>query len=126
MTRIDYSFLDLTVLPFLRRLTISQDAAILFSVDLDRVLWANAFGVRLFSGDGLADLLETSLSPSHPLIRQIANALHAEGATAAEATCLRVGHVHCKADEDGKQGHQKSFHREFDPLSVGGRACQTR
>ncbi|MCB1386516.1 MAG: PAS domain S-box protein [Nitratireductor sp.] len=79
MTRIDYSFLDLTVLPFLRRLTISQDAAILFSVDLDRVLWANAFGVRLFSGDGLADLLETSLSPSHPLIRQIGNAIRQVG-----------------------------------------------
>ena len=68
----DYSYLDLTVMAFLRKRVISQDAAVLFSPEMDRVLWANAFGAKLFSGSGLAELLDVHLSPTHPLVRQIA------------------------------------------------------
>ena len=88
----DYSYLDLTVMAFLRKRVISQDAAVLFSPELDRVLWANAFGARLFSGSGLAELLDVRLSTAHPLIRQIANALRQAEEDEPVVRQLRVNH----------------------------------
>jgi PAS domain S-box-containing protein len=74
MKRPEYSFLDLTVLPFLRRKVLSGDATILFSEDFSRVIWANAVGTDLFGGRGIADLLESRLSDNHSLVKQFRNA----------------------------------------------------
>ena len=74
MDRSNYSFLDYTVMPFLRKKVISSDAAVLFSEDFSKVLWANAIGTKLFGGSNVIDLLETGLSQSHPLVRQFKNA----------------------------------------------------
>ena len=88
----DYSYLDLTVMAFLRKRVISQDAAVLFSPGLDRILWANAFGARLFSGSGLAELLDVRLSADQPLIRQIANVLRQADDDEPVIRRLRVNH----------------------------------
>lgn len=88
----DYSYLDLTVMAFLRKRVISQDAAVLFSPEMDRVLWANAFGAKLFSGSGLAELLDVHLSPTHPLIRQIAGAMQQAEDDEPVIRRLRVNH----------------------------------
>src|SRR5680860_215398 len=69
-----YSFLELTVMPFLRRKVISADAAILFDGSFEQILWANAVGTELFGGRAILDLLGTNLTPRHPLISQIRNA----------------------------------------------------
>ena len=69
-----YSYLDLAVMPFLRRSVISQDAALLFNADFSRVLWANATGTELFGGGGIAELLEETLSANHPAVRQLTRA----------------------------------------------------
>jgi len=74
MTRSKYSYLDLTVLPFLRRKVLSGDATILFSSNFTSVVWANAVGTDLFGGRGIADLLETRLSEGHSLVKQFRNA----------------------------------------------------
>ncbi|MFK7902625.1 MAG: hypothetical protein AB8B49_07255, partial [Nitratireductor sp.] len=70
----NYSFLDLTVLPFLRRRVISDQAAILFDVQLKSVLWANAAGTQLLGGVHVGDLLDVELSSEHELVSQIKNA----------------------------------------------------
>ena len=88
----DYSYLDLTVMAFLRKRVISQDAAVLFSPEMDRVLWANAFGAKLFSGSGLAELLDVHLSPTHPLVRQIAGAIQQAEDDEPVIRRLRVNH----------------------------------
>lgn len=74
MQDVEYSYLDLTVMPFLRKKVISSDSVILFRKDFARVLWANAVGTQLFGGHGIADLLDTRLSPRHPLVGQLINA----------------------------------------------------
>lgn len=74
MTQSEYSYLDLTVMPFLRKRVISNEAAILFDKQFGNVLWANAIGAELFGGNGLIDLLDAEISQGHPLVRQIKNA----------------------------------------------------
>lgn len=74
MNRSEYSYLDLTVMPFLRRKVISSDAAILFDEDITKVLWANAVGTELFGGNGIFGLLGLELSEKHSLVRQLKNA----------------------------------------------------
>ncbi|WP_075995596.1 PAS domain S-box protein [Salaquimonas pukyongi] len=92
MSTSDYSYLDLTVMGFLRKRVLSQDAAVLFSPGFERVLWANAFGARLFSGSGLADLLDVRLTQAHPLIRQIANAIRQVEDDEPVVRQLRISH----------------------------------
>lgn len=74
MHRSKHSYLDLSVLAEPRRYMLSSDAAILFGPAFDRVLWANAVGSRFFGGKHIGDLLEATISPSHPIVRQIAEA----------------------------------------------------
>ncbi len=74
MTLSNYSYLDFTVMPFLRKKVISADAAILFNSGLEKVLWANATGADLFGGNGIFSLLDIDLSENHPLVKQLKNA----------------------------------------------------
>ena len=70
----EYSFLDLTVMPFLRRRVISPDAAVLFDRDFRRVLWANAIGTNLFGGNAVGDLIGFDLPADNQIMRQLRNA----------------------------------------------------
>ena len=74
MTLSNYSYLDFTVMPFLRKKVISADAAILFNSSFEKVLWANATGADLFGGNGIFSLLDVDLSENHPLVKQLKNA----------------------------------------------------
>lgn len=71
MLSVDYSFLDFTVMPFLRRRVLSAHAAILFNNSMDHALWANAAGTELFGTGEVIELLETEFSTTHPLVSQI-------------------------------------------------------
>lgn len=75
MAATHYSFVDLTVLPALRRRLLASEATVLFAADLGRVLWANPRGARLFGGAGIAELVGSPLSPQQPFVRQLAAAV---------------------------------------------------
>ncbi|MFZ1814603.1 MAG: ATP-binding protein [Rhizobiaceae bacterium] len=70
-----YSYLDLSVHQALRKRVLSSDPAILFSGQMDAILWANAPGSAFFGGSGIADLLSNRLNRDQPFVRQIANAV---------------------------------------------------
>jgi PAS domain S-box-containing protein len=70
----EYSFLDLTVMSFLRRRVISPDAAVLFDREFRRVLWANAIGTKLFGGNAVGDLIGFDLPADNQIMRQLRNA----------------------------------------------------
>lgn len=70
MQKNENPIIDLTGLSELRRKILSTDPALLFSTDMQTVLWANAPGARFFGGNGLAALLGIRFEPDHPLIRQ--------------------------------------------------------
>jgi PAS domain S-box-containing protein len=74
MARVEYPFLELTVLPPLRRRFLAPEPALLFSGDIGAVLWANAPGANLLGGGAIGELANRPLSPGQPLVRQIAQA----------------------------------------------------
>jgi len=67
----DNSYLDLCVHADLRMHVLSADAAALFSADLKRILWCNAYGARVFGGAGVADLLSARLSDEQSFVHQL-------------------------------------------------------
>ena len=69
-----YSYLDLTVLPELRRKVLSGDAAILFSSDMLGLSWANAAGALLFGGAGIAEMIASPLNANQPFVQQLSAA----------------------------------------------------
>lgn len=71
----NYSFLDLTVMPFLRRKVVTGEAALVFDSELNSILWANAAGTKLFGGNNVGELLEIDLSNASELMEQVKNAL---------------------------------------------------
>ncbi len=71
----EHSYLDLSVLPELRHCILSNEAVVLFNKDLRSLLWANAAGAKLFGGQGVADLLNVTLSDNQSVIRQLRDAI---------------------------------------------------
>ena len=69
------SYLDLSVLKELRHHVLSQDAVVLFNHSVEKILWANATGARLFGGRGVADLLSAKLSDSQSIVRQLKDSI---------------------------------------------------
>ncbi|MEZ5790907.1 MAG: PAS domain-containing sensor histidine kinase [Nitratireductor sp.] len=74
MPETSYSYLDLTVLPALRRKVLSGDAAILFTSDMLGLLWANAAGALLFGGAGIAEMIASPLNANQPFVQQLSAA----------------------------------------------------
>ena len=75
MQNTQYSFLDLTVMPFLRRKVITSEAALVFDTELNSILWANAAGTKLFGGNNVGELLDIDLNNASDLMGQVKNAL---------------------------------------------------
>lgn len=75
MQNTQYSFLDLTVMPFLRRKVITNEAALVFDTELSSILWANAAGTKLFGGNNVGELLDIDLNNASDLMNQVKNAL---------------------------------------------------
>ncbi len=71
----EHSYLDLSVLPELRPFVLSPDAVAVFREDLSSIIWSNAAGAQLLGGNGIVDLLATSLSNSQSFIKQLGNAV---------------------------------------------------
>ena len=69
------SYLDLSVLKELRHHVLSQDAVVLFNQSVDKILWANATGARLFGGRGVVDLLSAKLSDNQSIVRQLKDSI---------------------------------------------------
>ena len=69
------SYLDLSVLPDLRTCVLTTRPVVVFSENLDAIVWANAAGAQLFGGTGVADLLTLRISSENPLIRQLGHAV---------------------------------------------------
>ena len=75
----DHSYLDLSVLPELSMCVLSQDAVVVFRRDMERIIWANAAGARLFGGRGVVDLLAATLSQTQSIVRQINDTIEQMG-----------------------------------------------
>jgi PAS domain S-box-containing protein len=65
------SYLDLSVLKELRKDVLSHNAVVLFSEQIDQIIWANAGGAKLFGGNGVLDLLSANISSSQSIVRQL-------------------------------------------------------
>ena len=87
-----YPFIDVAVhervrLPFAR-----GDAVILFSLELDRVLWASGRGAALFGHRSIYDFLDARLSPADLALRQVkAAARQVGGPGDVRKLVMRVG-----------------------------------
>ncbi|NVD37850.1 PAS domain S-box protein [Ensifer sp. HO-A22] len=66
-----YPFIDIAVHERVREHFARGDAAILFSRDLSRVLWANDQGAAFFGADSIYDFIETGPNPNDLSARQL-------------------------------------------------------
>ncbi len=71
MGQANYPYLDLSVLPEIRNHVIAPNAAVLFSADLERVLWANGEGASLIGSPAIRRALEGSIEVNPATMRQI-------------------------------------------------------
>ena len=71
MPKLEYSYLDLCVLPQLRGRVLSPEPTLVFDGALEAVLWVNAAGAEYFGGEGVVELLSSRPSPSQPFIQQL-------------------------------------------------------
>ncbi|MEM9277385.1 MAG: PAS domain-containing protein, partial [Pseudomonadota bacterium] len=69
------SYLDLSVLPTLRACVLSNEPVVVFSRNLDDIIWSNAAGARLFGGTGIAEILAMAIPTGHPILVQLKNAV---------------------------------------------------
>lgn len=58
----------------LRTRVLGRDAVVVYSSDLESVLWANVSGAKLFGGNTIDEFINQSVEPGHPFIRQLASA----------------------------------------------------
>ena len=73
-------YIQLAATANLRAKVLSGDAAVVFSRNMEEIVWANSQGARLFGGGRIAALLASPISRSHPFIRQLQDAaLQIEG-----------------------------------------------
>ncbi|MEL6783378.1 MAG: HAMP domain-containing sensor histidine kinase [Pseudomonadota bacterium] len=69
-----YPYLDLTVMPALRAHAVSARAAVLFSADMDTVLWTNAMGAQLLGADNARAALDGAMNADRTMMRQLSYA----------------------------------------------------
>jgi PAS domain S-box-containing protein len=74
MPQIHYPFIDIAVHPIVRARFAAGEAIVLFSRDLDAVLWANGDGARLFGFSDIYDFMEDGPDCSGVSFRQLASA----------------------------------------------------
>lgn len=74
MPQVHYPFIDIAVHPAVRKHFAAGDAVVLFSRDMDDVLWANGEGARLFGHREIYDLLEAGPERGAVAFRQLAAA----------------------------------------------------
>ena len=72
MPQIQYPFIDIAVHPAVRTRFAAGDAIVLFSAEMDRVLWANGEGARLFGHADIYDFLDNGPDRSSVAFRQLA------------------------------------------------------
>ncbi len=71
MATVQYPFIDIAVHPRVRERFSRGEALVLFSPDLQRVLWANGSGAKLFGHDYIYDLLEDGPDKGSVTFRQM-------------------------------------------------------
>ncbi len=71
MPAVQYPFIDIAVHARVRDGFARGDAIVLFSAELDRVLWANGAGARLFGNAAIYDFLEEGPSAGDVTFRQV-------------------------------------------------------
>ncbi|WFS01317.1 ATP-binding protein [Rhizobium tumorigenes] len=76
MPAVQYPFIDIAVHPSIRERFARGEAMALFSVELDRVLWANGAGADLFGYTAIYDFLDQGARPGDVSFRQIAATAH--------------------------------------------------
>jgi PAS domain S-box-containing protein len=74
MPQIQYPFIDIAVHPIVRARFAAGEAIVLFSRDLDAVLWANGDGARLFGFSNIYDFMEDGPDRGGVSFRQLASA----------------------------------------------------
>nr|WP_312858609.1 hypothetical protein [Rhizobium sp. G21] len=74
MPQIHYPFIDIAVHPIVRARFAAGEAIVLFSRDLDAVLWANGDGARLFGFSNIYDFMEDGPDRGGVSFRQLASA----------------------------------------------------
>jgi PAS domain S-box-containing protein len=74
MPQVHYPFIDVAVHPAIRQRFAAGDAVVLFSRDMDDVLWANGEGARLFGHPAIYDLIERGPERGGVAFRQLAAA----------------------------------------------------
>ncbi|MEL6965802.1 MAG: hypothetical protein AAGM04_00330, partial [Pseudomonadota bacterium] len=71
MAQAQYPYLDLTVLDPVRKFVVAPSAALIFSRDLDRLLWANGEGTQLIGSPAIRPAIEGEFSFNPAMARQI-------------------------------------------------------
>ncbi|MEZ2129528.1 MULTISPECIES: ATP-binding protein [unclassified Sinorhizobium] len=74
MPAIQYPFIDIAVHARVRERFARGEAMVLFSADMERVLWANGAGAELFGHDAIYDFLDQGVNRSDVSFRQIETA----------------------------------------------------
>ena len=75
MSRKKYSFIDLCVMPELRDHIVAEHGAVLFSENLEQVIWANSEGAKLLNISPTGDTLDNLPAWFRSTIRQIHGAV---------------------------------------------------
>ncbi len=63
----------------LRNRVFSREAVVVYSHELDEIVWANASGANLFGGATISEFLAAEFDEKHPFIRQLASAVRQLG-----------------------------------------------
>lgn len=74
MPAIQYPFIDIAVHARVRERFARGEAMVLFSADMERVLWANGAGAELFGHDAIYDFLDQGVNRTDVSFRQIETA----------------------------------------------------
>lgn len=75
MPAIQYPFIDIAVHARVRERFARGEAMVLFSADMERVLWANGAGAELFGHDAIYDFLDQGVDRADVSFRQIETAV---------------------------------------------------
>ncbi len=92
MAAVQYPFIDIAVHERVRERFASGEAMVLFSADVDRVLWANGAGSALFGNASIYDFLEEGPAREDVTFRQLeASALQLHSVSDRRTLTIRVG-----------------------------------
>ena len=74
ITASKFNWFELLADENLQRMALTGNAVIVYSGDLEKIMWANASGAKLFGGSGIDQFMTADFSSAHPFIRQLKSA----------------------------------------------------